>query len=94
MGSVLGFLKTTIIGGLLFLIPLIVIGVILAKAYEVMKAIANPLSRFLATDTVADLVRIVATDEAVAHQLPLHRFDRPDHPWIRRRQKPDLRHQQ
>ena len=56
MRGAFGFLKTTIIGGILFLIPLVVVGVVLAKAYDVMKTVAKPLSRYLATDTVTGVV--------------------------------------
>ena len=55
MRGVLSFVKTTVIGGIFFLIPLVVIAVILAQAYEVMKAVAQPLSRYFATDSVAGI---------------------------------------
>lgn len=53
MRGVAGFVKTTVIGGLFFLIPLVVLLLILAKAYDVMKAIAHPLSSYLKVDSVS-----------------------------------------
>jgi uncharacterized membrane protein len=53
MRAVLGFVKTTVIGGLFFLVPLIVVLAILAKAYDLMKLVAHPLAHYLPVDSVA-----------------------------------------
>jgi uncharacterized membrane protein len=55
MRGIPGFVKTTVIGGLFFLIPLAVFVFILAKAYNVMKAVAHPLSRYLDVDSIAGI---------------------------------------
>jgi uncharacterized membrane protein len=39
------FLKTTVIGGLVFLVPIIIIVAIIGKAFEIMKKVADPLGR-------------------------------------------------
>ena len=46
------FLKTTIIGGLIFLVPIIVILAILGKAFEIMAKVADPLSALIPIDTI------------------------------------------
>jgi len=43
MKKMLGILKTTIFGGIIFLVPFIVIFAIVAKAFEIMKNLAAPL---------------------------------------------------
>lgn len=53
MRGIAGFVKTTVIGGLFFLIPLVVLLLILAKAYDVMKAVAHPLNSYLKVDSIA-----------------------------------------
>jgi len=55
MRGVLGFLRTTVVGGLFFLIPLVVLLLILAEAYRAMKVVAQPLSAWLQVDTVAGI---------------------------------------
>lgn len=55
-------MKTTILGGLLFLAPLVVIAIILGKAYEISLAIASPVDRFFPVERLAGvaLVNIIA----------------------------------
>ncbi len=48
-----GFLKTTAIGGLLFLLPLAVIGGLLGYVYNVVLGIYTPLAKHLPVDTAA-----------------------------------------
>jgi uncharacterized membrane protein len=50
------FLTTTVIGGIIFLVPIIVCIVILGKAFEIMRKLAVPLARALPIDSVAGLV--------------------------------------
>ena len=45
-------LKTTIIGGLVFLVPLAILAVIIAKVFGVMKVLAEPLSAWIPVDSV------------------------------------------
>jgi len=56
------FMKTTIIGGLLFLIPIVVLAMILGKAYKVMMLIAVPVDRLIPIQTIGGvaLVNILA----------------------------------
>jgi uncharacterized membrane protein len=46
------FIKTTAIGGLLFLVPLVVLAVILKKAYDIMLLVAVPLDRLIPIETI------------------------------------------
>ena len=55
MKSTVQFLKTTVIGGLLFLVPVIIVIAIVGKAFEIMKKVAEPLSKFVPVDSVADI---------------------------------------
>jgi uncharacterized membrane protein len=47
------FLLTTLVGGVLFLVPLVFIVLILGKAHEIMAKVALPLGRLVPVDTVA-----------------------------------------
>ena len=47
------FIKTTIIGGLLFLVPVGVLIIVLAKVVELMLMVAEPLADFIPVDSVA-----------------------------------------
>jgi len=46
------FIKTTAIGGLLFLVPIVVLAVILKKAYNIMLLVAVPLDRLIPIETI------------------------------------------
>jgi uncharacterized membrane protein len=46
------FIKTTAIGGLLFLIPIVVLTVILKKAYSIMLSVAEPLDRLIPVEAI------------------------------------------
>ncbi len=50
-----GFLKTTLIGGLIFLIPFVVIMAVLGKAVKIMLALANPISKIIPIESVAGI---------------------------------------
>ncbi len=45
-------IKTTIIGGLIFLVPIIIVVAILGKAYELMIMVAKPLSAWIPLDSI------------------------------------------
>jgi len=47
------FIKTTIIGGLLFLVPVVVLIIVLAKAADLMLLVAEPLADFIPLDSIA-----------------------------------------
>ncbi|BES73156.1 DUF502 domain-containing protein [Marinobacter nanhaiticus D15-8W] len=49
------FIRTTIVGGFVFLLPLVVIIVVLGKAYGIMLHMAKPLGRLLPVDSVAGI---------------------------------------
>ena len=55
MGSKIQFLKTTLIGGLVFLVPVIVLVAVVGKALELMKLAAVPLAAFVPVDSVAGI---------------------------------------
>jgi uncharacterized membrane protein len=46
------FIKTTAIGGLLFLVPLVVLAVILKKAYDIMLLVAVPLDGLIPIEAI------------------------------------------
>ena len=56
------FIKTTLIGGVLFLIPIVVVIVVVQKAFDVMLAVAEPLADDIPIDTIAGvaLVNVIA----------------------------------
>ena len=58
------FIRTTVVGGIVFLIPFVILVVVLGKAFEIMRHIAQPLSSVIPVDTVggialANLLQIV-----------------------------------
>ena len=57
-----GFIKTTLIGGLIFLIPFVVIMAVLGKAVKLMASLAVPISKIIPIESVAGvaIVNIVA----------------------------------
>ena len=59
------FLKATLIGGVAFLIPVVVLMVVFGKAFEIMSRLAAPVQRFVPLESiggiaVADLVAVLA----------------------------------
>lgn len=46
-------MKSTILGGVLFLVPLVVVAIILQKAFEISKKVAAPLDRLIPIDSFA-----------------------------------------
>ncbi len=50
MKSIFSFIRITIAGGVLFLLPVVLIGIILAKAYVILNTVSSPLSRRLPND--------------------------------------------
>ena len=55
MNKLLQFLKTTMIGGLIFLVPLVVLVVVVDKALGWLQALAQPLAGVLPINTLAGL---------------------------------------
>ena len=53
MKSLRHFMGTVLIGGVLFLIPLVVVVIIFGKAFRIMKVVATPVSRLIPVDSVA-----------------------------------------
>lgn len=45
MNPTLRFIRTTVIGGILFLLPLVVLFIIFEKAYSILSVISDPISR-------------------------------------------------
>jgi uncharacterized membrane protein len=48
-----GVIKTTIIGGLIFLVPLVVLAAVFGKAFKVMMLVATPLEKLIPVEAVA-----------------------------------------
>jgi uncharacterized membrane protein len=57
-GKRIEFLKTTIFGGIIFLIPLVVLTVVVSEAIDVMKIIAEPFAVLLPVDTISDVALV------------------------------------
>ena len=51
----MNFIKTTIIGGLVFLVPVAILGMVLVKVFALMIAIAEPMADFLPIDAVGGI---------------------------------------
>jgi len=58
----MNFLKTTVIGGLIFLVPMVVLGLVIGKAIGIMLVIAEPMAGILPIDSVGGiaLVNLIA----------------------------------
>lgn len=56
MNGLVRFLKTTAIGGIIFLVPVIIVIAIVGKALEIMKKVAEPLSALMPVDAVGEIV--------------------------------------
>jgi uncharacterized membrane protein len=46
-------IRTTLVGGILFLIPLVFVVVIVGKAFQIMKAVATPLAKLISVESFA-----------------------------------------
>lgn len=51
----MNFVKTTILGGVVFLVPLVVLAVVLGKAYQIMMLVAQPMSNWIPIDAVGGI---------------------------------------
>ena len=62
MRQVLGFIKTMIVGGMLFLFPLVIVTAIVGKAFKLMLSVTEPLDDVIPADSVGDVavVNLVA----------------------------------
>lgn len=60
-----GFLKTTAIGGLIFLLPLIVIGILVGQIAPIVLAVANVLSIYIDTTDPAGVALLFALSIAI-----------------------------
>jgi len=47
------FLRTTLIGGFLFMIPLVAVVVIIGKAFQILKIIATPIGKLIPIESIA-----------------------------------------
>ena len=53
----MNFVKTTMLGGVLFLIPISICVMVLGKAYKVMTRLAEPLANWLPVDTIGGMAK-------------------------------------
>lgn len=58
MNGLFRILKTTVIGGIIFLVPVIIVIAIVGKALEIMKKVAEPFSAFVPIDAAGKIVFI------------------------------------
>ena len=58
MRQVLGFFKTMILGGLLFLFPLVIVTAVVGKAFRLMLSVTEPLDDVMPADTVAEVATV------------------------------------
>jgi uncharacterized membrane protein len=56
--QVFGFIKTMILGGLLFLFPLVIVTAVVGKAFKLMLRVTEPLDEVIPADSVADVATI------------------------------------
>ena len=56
--KVLGFVKTMILGGLLFLFPLVIVTAVVGKAFRLMLRVTEPFDDVIPADSVADVAVI------------------------------------
>ena len=55
MEAILRFVRTTLVGGVLFLVPIVVLVVILGKAIAIARMLADPLAKMLGVESVIGL---------------------------------------
>jgi uncharacterized membrane protein len=65
MSDKTGFIKSTLVGGIVFLVPIVILIAVIGKAFEIMKQLAAPLAAGIPVDSigglaVANLVAIAA----------------------------------
>ncbi len=56
MKGLFRFLKTTVVGGIVFLVPVVIIVAIFGKALQIMKKVAEPFSALVPIDAVRDII--------------------------------------
>jgi uncharacterized membrane protein len=47
------FIRTTLVGGIIFLLPLVIVAVIIGKAFKILKFIAAPLDKLIPIESIA-----------------------------------------
>jgi len=55
MGKII---RTTLLGGVLFLLPLVFVVVVVGKAYQIIKVVATPLGKIFTTDSIAGIALV------------------------------------
>ena len=56
--KVFAFIKTMILGGLLFLFPLVIVTAVVGKAFRLMLSVTEPLEDVIPADSVADVATV------------------------------------
>ena len=54
----MGFIKTTVLGGVLFLVPVVIFFVFIGKALELTRKLAEPLAAMLKVDSIGGLAMV------------------------------------
>lgn len=62
MKNILRFLRATIVGGIVFLVPVIVLTIVIGKALTIARTVVRPLSKMIPVETIAGvaLARLLA----------------------------------
>jgi len=55
MKGLVNFLKTTIVGGIIFLIPVILVVIVFGKALALIQRISKPIANFFPIDSIAEI---------------------------------------
>ncbi len=53
MKSILSLVKTTALGGVVFLLPLVLVVVVVGKAFNVVKTVATPMANLISAEKIA-----------------------------------------
>ena len=70
----MNFIKTTTIGGIVFMVPIIIIIVILGKAFELMLKVAQPIDKLIPIESIGGIAfaNLLALRRARSAEFGLH----------------------
>jgi len=58
MDNLRKLIRTTLMGGILFLIPLVIVVAVLGKAFQIMKAVAKPVGNLIPVESIAGFAKV------------------------------------